>query len=73
MNDKTFEFSLTSLAVIVLACIVLGIVLAVMGMPWLSVDIPLLIFLTILIGLAVLIVGGGTLLYFWGKNYMARG
>ena len=73
MTDKSFEFSLTSLAVIVLAWMVLSIAAAVMGTPWLSIDTPLLIFLTVLIGLVVLIIGGGTLLYFWGKNYMARG
>ena len=27
----------------------------------------------ILMGIFVLIVGGGALLYFWGKNYTARG
>lgn len=73
MNDKTFEISLTSLAAAAVVWMVLGIAAAVTGMPWLSVDLPFLIFLTILIGLVVLIVGGGILLYFWGKNYMARG
>jgi uncharacterized membrane protein len=73
MSDRTFEFSLTSLAALVLLFIVAAIGLAVAGIPWLNVDAPLLIFLTILIGLVVLVVCGGILLYFWGKSYMARG
>jgi hypothetical protein len=73
MSDRTFRFSLTSLTAVVLVWIVASVVLAILGIPWLNVGLPLLIFLTILIGLIVLIAGGGTLLHFWGKNYMARG
>ena len=73
MSDKIFEVSLCTLAAAVLVWMVAGIVLAVIGYPWADVDTPLLIFLTILIGLVVLIVGGGALLSAWGKNYMARG
>jgi hypothetical protein len=73
MGDKMFEVSLCTLAAAALVWMVAGITLGAMGYPWASVDLPLLIFLTILIGLVVLIVGGGALLHIWGKNYMARG
>jgi 4-amino-4-deoxy-L-arabinose transferase-like glycosyltransferase len=73
MNDRVFEVSLTSLAGLVLALIMAGIGLAVAGMRWVNVDMPLLVFLTILVGLTVLISGGGLLLFFWGKSYMSRG
>jgi hypothetical protein len=73
MNDRVFELSLTSVAALVFAWIITGIGLAVAGMRWVNVDMPLLIFLTVLVGLAALISGGGILLYFWGKNYMSRG
>jgi hypothetical protein len=53
--------------------IVGGITLAALGYPWAEVGIGLLSFLTILVGIVALIVGGGALLYFWGKNYTARG
>ena len=73
MSDRVFEVSLTSLAVLVLAWIIAGIGLAVAGMRWVNLDTPVLIFLTVFVGLAVLISGGGMLLYFWGKSYMSRG
>jgi hypothetical protein len=73
MTDKSFELSLSSLAAIVLLCVATGIALGLAGISWIAVETPWLIFLTVAIGLVVLIVGGGTLLYFWGKNYMARG
>jgi len=73
MSDRVFEVSLTSLAALVLAWIMAGIGLAVAGMRWVNADMPLLVFLTVLVGLAVLISGGGILLYFWGKSYMSRG
>jgi hypothetical protein len=73
MSDKIFEVSLCTLAALTLVWIVGGIALAAMGYPWADVGIGLLIFLTILMGIVVLIVGGGALLYFWGKNYTARG
>lgn len=72
MSDKTFEVSLTTLTWVIVALVIVGIVAGILGMPWLYVDLGTLIFLTILIGLVVLIVAGGTLLYFWGKNYMSR-
>lgn len=63
MSDTTFERSLIALSVLVLIWIVLGIVF----LWWWSVAG------VVIIGLIVEIVGGGALLYFWGKNYMARG
>jgi len=72
MSDKTFELSLSSLAVLVAAWIVAGIILASTGIRPANMDAALLIFLDILTGLIVLIVGGGILLYFWGKDYMSR-
>jgi len=63
MSDKTFEWSLTSLSIIALLWMVLGSIFLhwVLGIFW-----------VIIIGLVFLIVGGGALLYFWGKNYMSR-
>jgi 5-bromo-4-chloroindolyl phosphate hydrolysis protein len=61
MNDKIFEWSLTSLSIIALLWMVLGSVFGVLGIAS-----------VIVIGLVVWIVGGGALLYFWGKNYMSR-
>jgi hypothetical protein len=52
--------------------IIAGITLAFTGIRPANMDASLLIFLNILTGLIVLIVGGGTLLYFWGKDYMSR-
>jgi len=73
MSDRIFEVSLISLAALVLAWIIASISLAVAGMRWVNLDTPVLIFLTVFMGLAVLISGGGILLYFWGKSYMSRG
>ena len=66
MSDKTFEWSLTALFILCMLWIVLGIVLKVLGYLWLGIG------WSIITGLLVLIVGGGALLYFWGKRYMAR-
>jgi len=66
MSDKVFEVSLTTLAFLVLAWIVASIVLAVLAIPFIAVG------WSVFIGLVVLIFGGGTLLYFWGKDYMSR-
>ena len=73
MSDRTFEVSLSSLAVLAVSMIAAGIVLAATGVRLVNVNMPLLIFLTILTGLVVLLLGGGALLYYWGKNYMSRG
>ena len=73
MSDRVFEVSLTSLAALVLALIMTVIGLVAAGVRWVNADMPLLVFLTVLAGLAVLISGSGILLYFWGKSYMSRG
>jgi drug/metabolite transporter (DMT)-like permease len=73
MNDRVFEASLTTFFWLVVACIIAGIAMAGAGMRWANLDLPLLIFLTILTGLGVLILGGAALLYFWGQRYMSRG
>jgi hypothetical protein len=61
MSDKTFEVSLTALSIIAVLWMVVGSIFTVLG-----------IFGSIILGLVVWIVGGGTLLYFWGKDYMSR-
>ena len=63
MSDKTFERSLTALSIIALLWMVLGSIFFywVLGIAG-----------VIIIGLVVWIAGGGTLLHFWGKNYMSR-
>lgn len=61
MSDKTFEWSLTALSIIALLWIVLGSTFGIPSIAW-----------AIIIGLVVWIVGGGALLYFWGKKYMSR-
>ena len=61
MNDKTFEWSLTALSIIAVLWMVAGSIFTVLG-----------IFGSIILGLVVWIVGGGTMLYFWGKDYMSR-
>jgi len=61
MSDKIFEWSLTALSIIALLWIVLGSIFGILGIAW-----------VIIIGLVVWIVGGGTLLHFWGKKYMSR-
>ncbi len=63
MKDKAFEWSLTSLSIIALLWMVLGGIFLnwILGIGW-----------VIIIGLIVWIVGGGALLYVWGKDYMSR-
>jgi len=61
MSGKIFEWSLTALSIIALLWIVLGSIFGILGIAW-----------VIIIGLVVWIVGGGTLLHFWGKKYMSR-
>jgi hypothetical protein len=60
VNDKNFEWSLTALSILAILWMVLGSVFVF------SVTVA------IIIGLIVWIVGGGTLLYYWGKHYMSR-
>lgn len=63
MTDKAFQWSLTSLSIIALLWMVVGSILLswVLGVAG-----------VIIIGLVVWIVGGGALLYVWGKDYMSR-
>lgn len=61
MSDKKFELSLIALSLIALLWMVLGGVLGILGITW-----------VVITGLVVWIIGGGALLYFWGKNYMSR-
>ena len=63
MSDKTFERSLTALSILALLWMILGSVFLgwVLGIGG-----------VIIIGLVVWIVGGGALLWKWGKDYMAR-
>ena len=61
MSDKTFEWSLISLSIIAILWMVLGGIFGVMGVAS-----------VIIIGLIVWIVGGGALLYYWGKSYLDR-
>ena len=66
MSDKVFEVSLTTLAFLVLAWILASILMVVLGIQFIMIG------WAVFLGLLVLILGGGTLLYFWGKNYMSR-
>jgi len=61
LSDRLFELSLIGLTVLVVLWIGLGIWGGIMG--WLPV---------VLIGIVVEIVGGGFLLYRWGKSYMEK-
>ena len=61
MSDKTFELSLTALSIIAIIWMILGSIFLITGVFW-----------SIVIGLVIWIGGGGALLYFWGKDYMAR-
>ena len=62
MSDKTFEWSLTSVSILAVLWMVLGSIFGIMSIA-----------LVVIIGLVVWIAGGGALLYYWGKDYMARG
>lgn len=72
MSDSVFEAGIVIIFWLVIAWIIAGIAMAIAGIRWATLELPLMIFLTVIIGLVVLILGGGTLLYFWGKNYMSR-
>jgi len=61
MSDEVFEWSLTALSIIAILWMILGGIFGVLAVTW-----------VIIIGLVFWIVGGGVLLYFWGKNYMSR-
>ena len=62
MSDKTFEWSLTSVSILAVLWMILGSIFGIMSIA-----------LVVIIGLVVWIAGGGALLYYWGKDYMARG
>jgi len=61
MSDQIFERSLSGLTILMLLWLILGIVFGIMAWGW-----------VVLIALVVEIIGGGLLLYYWGKSYMAR-
>ena len=62
MSDKTFERSMISISIIAILWMILGSIF-VMSNSW---------GWAIVIGLIVWIIGGGTLLHFWGKAYMNK-
>lgn len=72
MSDSLFKFSLSLLFWLVLLLCISGIVLGAVGMPWLNIEQPALVIVTILISLIVFILGGGALIYIWGKRYMSK-
>jgi 5-bromo-4-chloroindolyl phosphate hydrolysis protein len=61
MSDKVFQWSLSAASTISILWMLLAGILGILGLTW-----------VIIIGLVVWIGIGGTLLYFWGKNYMSR-
>jgi hypothetical protein len=61
VSDKLFEWGLTALSIIAIFWMLLGSIFNILGVTW-----------VIIIGLLVWVVGGGALLYAWGKNYMSR-
>ncbi|MGB8707991.1 MAG: hypothetical protein WCD72_08640 [Dehalococcoidia bacterium] len=61
MSEKVFERSLAALSIVALLWMLLGGIFGILSIAW-----------VIIIGLVAWIVGGGALLYFWGKNYMSR-
>lgn len=60
MSEKTFEWSLTALSILAVLWMVLGSIF-IFDAIW-----------AIIIGLLVWLIGGGALLYYWGKSYMSR-
>ena len=73
MSESTFKFSLTALFWLVIALVIAGLTLPAAGIYWTNTDLPALVVFTLLAGLIVLILGGGALIYIWGKRYMAKG
>jgi hypothetical protein len=61
VSDKLFEWSLTALSITAILWMVLGSIFGILEVAW-----------VVIIGLLVWVVGGGALLYAWGKNYMSR-
>ena len=60
MSDKTFELSLTTLSILAILWIVLASIF-IFDAIW-----------AIITGLVVWLIGGGILLYYWGRSYMSR-
>jgi hypothetical protein len=60
MSDKKFELSFIALSILVVAWMVVASIF-IFSAIW-----------AIIIGLLVWIIGGGALLYYWGKGYMSR-
>jgi hypothetical protein len=61
MSDKTFEWSLTAVTILVVAWIIVGIIQSIMHPAW-----------VVILGIVLELGIGGTLLHFWGKDYMER-
>jgi hypothetical protein len=60
MSDKKFELSFIALSILAIAWMVVASIF-IFSAIW-----------AIIIGLLVWIIGGGALLYYWGKGYMSR-
>jgi hypothetical protein len=60
MRDKTFELSFLALIILVVLWMIMASIF-IFSVIW-----------AIIIGLMVLVIGGGALLYYWGKSYMSR-
>ena len=61
MSDATFERSLTALTIVVVLAVIAAIASGLFNIVW-----------AIVVGLVIELVGGGALLYFWGKDYLSR-
>jgi hypothetical protein len=60
MRDKTFELSFLALIILVVLWMIMASIF-IFSAIW-----------AIIIGLMVLVIGGGALIYYWGKSYMSR-
>jgi hypothetical protein len=60
MSDKKFELSFIALSILVVLWMIMASIF-IFSAVW-----------AIIIGLMVWIIGGGALLYYWGKGYMSR-
>jgi hypothetical protein len=72
MSDKFFERSLSATAISLLVLLAAGISMAFMRIPWIGNDQAAFVLLVVSLVLGFLLFIGGILLYYWGKNYMAR-
>jgi hypothetical protein len=73
MSDGIFKFSLILLFWLLLALVIAAIALGAAGMPWLDAELPVLVLITLFAGLLMLVLGGGALIYIWGKRYVSKG